>query len=44
MMMPDGTEKLLYCNYYNSTDNYRRFFYYKIPDGLFIYGYNKDFI
>lgn len=42
ILLPNGNKKLLYCNYYNSTDTYANFFQYKIPDGFFIYSYNED--
>lgn len=42
LIFPDGTKKELYCNYYNSTDTYQKFFYYKISEGFFFYGYNEN--
>lgn len=43
LILPNGEKKLLYCNYYNSTDTYQKFFYYKIDDGFFFYGYNENY-
>lgn len=42
IILPNGNKKLLYCNYYNSTDTYANFFQYKIPDGFFMYSYNDN--
>lgn len=42
LVLPDGSKKLLYCNFYNGNDIYSKFFYYKIPDGFFIYSYNEN--
>ena len=42
LILPNGEKKLMYCNYYNSTDTYQQFFYYKIDDGFFFYGFNED--
>lgn len=42
IILPNGEKKILYCNYYDSTDIYSKFFQYKLPDGLFIYSYNEN--
>ena len=42
LVLPDNKSKFLYCNFYNSTEIYSTFFYYKLIDGLFIYSYNQE--
>ena len=39
--LPNGDIKLMYCNYYNSTEIYGKFFQYKINDGFFMYSFNE---
>lgn len=42
VLLPNGKKKELYCNFYSSIDSYSKFFYYKIIDGMYFYGFNDD--
>jgi len=41
-LLPNGKKKDLYCNFYSSIDSYSKFFYYKIIDGMYFYGFNEE--
>lgn len=42
VLLPNGNKKELYCQFYSSMDSYSKFFYYKINDGMYFYGFNKE--
>ena len=41
LILPDKTKKLFYCNYYNSTDLYSKFYYYKNIKGFFMFSFDE---
>lgn len=41
LIMPDRTKKLFYCNYYNSSELYNKFYYYKTIKGFFMLSFDK---
>ena len=42
LILPDGSKKLFYCNYYNSTELYNKFYYYKTIKGFFMFSFDND--
>ena len=42
IILPDGSKKLFYCNYYNSTELYNKFYYYKTIEGFFMFSFDKN--
>ena len=38
----ENKQKIFYCNYYDSTSFYKKFFYYNIENGLFIYSFDEN--
>jgi len=41
LILPDGTKKIFYCNYYNSSELYNKFYYYKTIKGFFMFSFDK---
>jgi hypothetical protein len=42
LVLPDKTKKLFYCNYYDSTEFYQKFFYYKTEKGFYIFSFDEN--
>ena len=42
IILPDGSKKLFYCNYYNSTELYNKFYYYKTIKGFFMFSFDDN--
>ena len=42
LVLPDGSKKMFYCNFYNSVDFYQKFFYYKIENGFYIFSFDQS--
>ena len=42
IILPDGSKKLFYCNYYNSTELYNKFYYYKTIEGFFMFSFDEN--
>lgn len=42
LILPDGSKKLFYCNYYNSTELYNKFYYYKTIKGFFMFSFDQN--
>jgi hypothetical protein len=39
---PNGKKKLFYCNYYDSTEFYSKFYYYKQINGFFMFSFDEN--
>jgi hypothetical protein len=42
LVLPNGNKKLFYCNYYNSTELYNKFYYYKTIKGFFMFSFDEN--
>ena len=42
LKLPDNKLKLFYCNRYDSSSFYSKFFYYKITNGLYIFSFDDN--
>ena len=42
IILPNNQRKLFYCNKYDSTELYSKFYYYKVIDGFFLFSFNEE--
>lgn len=42
LIFPNGKKKIFYCNYYDSTEFYSKFYYYKTINGFFMFSFDEN--